>query len=541
MEIQSIDTGPQDRVVPYNFNYSLYSKLLNLVDSSLYNQVAPPTMPTNAQAKALGHAAFSFFSLSCMILLTTASPAQFNMNHTLIARETSDDVGWALAVLSEKEKLSVPVTEGTYYYLPTSAEGVDVYVLDSGINHIDALEGVNIKDEFVCEGDDASDNRDHGTRIAGLITSDKYGSAKKANLYSYKVDVKGAPNQDCVVKALKQVTAKVKERKTQPGYKGSVVNLSINLDNTDALATQIDSVLGQNIAFITTPGNLNEDSKTVFPCAYDGVICVGAIDKNYERWENSSREGSGYGARVTIWAPGKDITSYNNEGNIVTDVTGTSFAAPLVAGIVATFYGFEGPLKPAEVIKRLNVNAENDVLSGLRSKSPNKLANNGYRKAGENDKKPYLLPEKARSISKTSTTTAAPITAPTTVSTPAPTSKVVIAFGFRDFDFNWEFFAAPISQSSFDLCSPYTSYTITPFPTVAASVALPTGTFSIGEVGKQHQEDNCVYTNQGNGNGTMSCDGVGGFDCDEISSSKYNKDGDCTDNSAIDWRIQCQW
>jgi hypothetical protein len=98
-----------------------------------------------------------------------------------------------------------------------------------------------------------------------------------------------------------------------------------------------------------------------------------------------------------------------------------------------------------------------------------------------------------------------------------------------------------MSQTSFDFCSPYTSHTIKPLPTVAASVALPSGTFSIGEVGKQQQETGCVYTNLGNGNGSMTCDGVGGFDCLEVSATKYPTDGDCSDNAAIDWRIQCQW
>ena len=59
-----------------------------------------------------------------------------------------------------------------------------------------------------------------GTSVASLITSPKYGAAKKANLYSYKIDVGGIPSEDCVLQALKQIVEKVKGRKRKPGYKG---------------------------------------------------------------------------------------------------------------------------------------------------------------------------------------------------------------------------------------------------------------------------------------------------------------------------------
>ena len=367
-----------------------------------------------------------------------------------------------------------------------------------------------------------------------MVASPKYGTAKKANLYSYKVDIKNEANEDCILKALQQINGKVKERKTKSGYKGSVVNLSSNLPASDNLETRIELLVQQNVAVVTNPGNDNDDSKTVFPCAYEGVICVGGVDKNYDRWEESSSQGSGFGAKVTLWAPGVDVTSYNNKG-VVDQFTGVSFATPLVAGIVATYYDVKGPTEPALVVKRLNDNAEMGILSRLKSKNPNVLANNGYQKAGENDYKPYIgAPPKAGTHA---TSTATPTASPS----PSPTSKVMVAFDYRGGTYDWDFFTAPITQTSFDFCKPYTSHTITPLPTVAASVALPTGTFSIGEVGQQHQENGCIYTNQGHRNGSMSCDGAGGFDCEEISSSKYNKDGGCTDNAAIEWRIQCSW
>ena len=406
-------------LVPRSIQKSFY-RFINIKTPFLAQLYAMSNFPLARNTNVF---AFASISLSWIFTYATASPARIFTNNALSTRATSDDSGWALAVLSQKEKLSTPVTEDTYYYLPSSGEGVDVYIVDSGVNHIDGLKGVTITNEFVCKGDDSSDKRNHGTAVASLVTSRSYGSAKKANIYSYKVDVNDSPDVECVLEALKRIVDKVKERKTKSGYNGSVINLSLNLPASDALENRIAAAIGQNIAIITTPSNEKLDSTKVFPCAYDDVICVGAIDKNYARWIDSAKPdlGSGYGAKVTVWAPGVEVDCYANSGKLQKP-TGTSYAAPLVAGIVATYYGWEGPsLEIKDVRDLLNKNVEKDLLSGMKGKSPNKLANNGYRKAGEDDDKPYL-----GAAPKPDTTTAAPPTnqptnpATTLASSPSP-------------------------------------------------------------------------------------------------------------------------
>jgi hypothetical protein len=83
--------------------------------------------------------------------------------------------------------------------------------------------------------------------------------------------------KDCFLKALKQIIEKVKERITKTGYKGSVINLSANLPASDTLENRIALLVQQDVAVVMTPGN-DENSKDVFPCAYDKVICVAGMD-----------------------------------------------------------------------------------------------------------------------------------------------------------------------------------------------------------------------------------------------------------------------
>ena len=94
---------------------------------------------------------------------------------------------------------------------------------------------------------------------------------------------------------------------------------------------------------------------------------------------------SNYGNQVNFWAPGEKVvtnavTSDGRQSGVA-EISGTSTAAPYVAGILATFYGYEGrDMYPGLARKLLGENAERGVLRDLKG-GPNVLANNGFQKA----------------------------------------------------------------------------------------------------------------------------------------------------------------
>lgn len=225
-----------------------------------------------------------------------------------------------------------------------------------------------------------------------------YGSAKgMPNILSYKIDnTNNQPDPACALEAFRRTTLKIRAQRELPGYKGSVVNFSGNIRASDELETSIINMINAGAILVTTAGNDNTDAKNVYPCNYNNpdqdvhLICVGAIDNSYGRWEDTANYGSGFGKQVHIWAPGKDVDVWNNNG-LAGKATGTSYAAPLVAGIVATYVGWEGTAVTPERAKSLLLtNAETGQLSRLGPGSQNFLANNGYQKAGSNDRKPYI-------------------------------------------------------------------------------------------------------------------------------------------------------
>jgi len=94
-----------------------------------------------------------------------------------------------------------------------------------------------------------------------------------ATVLSYKVgNASGAPDDDCVLQALKAIIAQIKSRKGASGYKGSVIHMYIAATRSNDLRTQISLAIQNQITVIGTAGNDNADASGYFPCSYYDVI-----------------------------------------------------------------------------------------------------------------------------------------------------------------------------------------------------------------------------------------------------------------------------
>jgi hypothetical protein len=111
----------------------------------------------------------------------------------------------------------------------------------------------------------------------------------------------------------------------------------------------------------------NENSDVSYPAAYDDVMAVGAVntsgmDGEGERWVWNDYQGSNYGDELDVMAPGNTVyvpiqNDKDENGHLddFDDVTGTSVAAPLVAGEAAETYQLlskiRGSNPPSSVVK----------------------------------------------------------------------------------------------------------------------------------------------------------------------------------------------
>ncbi|ORY07885.1 subtilisin-like protein, partial [Basidiobolus meristosporus CBS 931.73] len=275
-----------------------------------------------------------------------------------------DPPNWGLPRISHRKRsLHLP-----YIYNSKAGSGVDVYVLDSGVNvaHLDfqgrARLGANFVDEV------ADDLKGHGTHVAGIIAGSTYGVAKKANIISVKViPSNGHAKTSSIIQGLEWAVKTIQRRKTN-----SVINMSFNGRRSQAINDAIAAAATVNIPVVVSAGNKRSDSCKFSPASADWALTVGATDKHDRKAKFSN-----FGKCVNIFAPGRKIRS-TSIGSIKATAlkSGTSMAAPHVTGVAALFLSqrpFHTPKQLYETILRV---ATSNMIANLTAESPNLLAYN---------------------------------------------------------------------------------------------------------------------------------------------------------------------
>jgi len=176
------------------------------------------------------------------------------------------------------------------------------------------------------------DNDGHGTHVAGTIGGTSTGVAKAVSIVPVRVlDSCGAGTETMVLNGLNWILAN-----HLPGEK-AVVNMSIGFEST---ATSIDAairnLLAEGIVVVAASGNEGGSACGITPAGTTGTISVGASNAN-----DGEPFFTSFGECVDIFAPGQSIIStwpkYLTATNTYVGETGTSMAAPHVAGAVARY------------------------------------------------------------------------------------------------------------------------------------------------------------------------------------------------------------
>lgn len=152
-----------------------------------------------------------------------------------------------------------------YEYDSDGGEGVDVYVIDTGINiHHVEFQGRAIWGKTV-PNDVDEDGNGHGTHCAGTIASRKYGVAKKANVIAVKVlgsNGSGTMSDvlEGVVWAAGQAKTKADASKAEYAatgrtrHKGSVANMSLGGGKSPSLDEVINRSVTGGLHFAVAAG-----------------------------------------------------------------------------------------------------------------------------------------------------------------------------------------------------------------------------------------------------------------------------------------------
>ncbi|KZT22518.1 hypothetical protein NEOLEDRAFT_1137991 [Neolentinus lepideus HHB14362 ss-1] len=256
--------------------------------------------------------------------------------------QTQKGAPWGLARVSHRKKLTFGTFQ-KYEYDPQGGEGVDVYIIDTGINvdHVE-FEGRAKWGKTVPQNDEDADNNGHGTHCAGTIASRKYGVAKAAHVIAVKVlGSNGSGTMSDVVSgvvwAATQAKAKADEALAEfkatgkTSHKGSVANMSLGGGKSRALDDAVNRAVDMGMHFAVAAGNDNRDACQYSPAAAEKAVTVGASTLGDERAYFSN-----HGECVDVFAPGLNILStYIGSNTSTTTMSGTSMASPHTAGMLA--------------------------------------------------------------------------------------------------------------------------------------------------------------------------------------------------------------
>ncbi len=112
-----------------------------------------------------------------------------------------------------------------------------------------------------------------------------------------------------------------------------------------------------NLVSAASMGNYNT-SNVYYPVGFgQGMIAVGATNRNDTRWEWNSSQGSNIGNHIDVVAPGEDITSTINNGGYAV-YTGTSMASPHIAGIAGLLLAKNSSLYNDDIEQLIRLSAE---------------------------------------------------------------------------------------------------------------------------------------------------------------------------------------
>ncbi len=261
---------------------------------------------------------------------------------------------------------------------------------------------------------DASDSIGHGTHIAGIIAAEKNGVgiegvARQVKILPVKVmgDVKAATSDDLPSNQEQDLApiatyADIFARGLLYAIRSDVdiINMSLGWSRSVDSVLMRDLVklaISKKIVIVAAAGN-DSTAHPIYPCIYDGVICVGAFSA-----DGTMSHFSNFGSSVDISAPGQKIISswpmkltptYFTERKGYEFKNGTSMSAPFIVGAIARLLnaGFSTTEAYARLMLGTNKDTEYVLDSGVSKFTLSGNAN--LKNSFEVTPRPLILPAK---------------------------------------------------------------------------------------------------------------------------------------------------
>jgi uncharacterized repeat protein (TIGR02543 family) len=282
-----------------------------------------------------------------------------------LAASTGESTNYGYGETYYADQYGIIMTNIDDAWAISSGEGITIAVIDTGIDtdhnefqgRISEL-SYNSRTKIV--GLEAvEDDSGHGTMVAGVIASGDngygvIGVAPHAEILAIKANYenKQAFRASYFIEAILYAT--------EVGV--DIINASVAFTSYNSTMDQaVQNAVAAGILFVAASGNTGSE-RAIYPAAFDNVISVGSL--------NSKGEIDGFSTfheTLDFAAPGSSIIMPNMDGKYISR-SGTSFAAPHVAGIAALMLQVYPNLTPAEIEQKLRSGAVDKGEPGFDKK-----------------------------------------------------------------------------------------------------------------------------------------------------------------------------